>query len=689
MVRTASAGIATLALLALLQETAMAADAIRPAPAFAAADLSTPRADGWLTNGGTLANQRYSPLAQINRNNLARLRGVWHVTLDSGTELRHNNQAQPLVYDGVVYIATGQNDVFAISVDTGQVLWEYRSGLKDGDAFVCCQWANRGVALGDGRVYLGRVDATLVALDQRTGKVLWETRTGDPRAGYSLTAAPLYYQGMVIIGSAGGDLGIRGWVRAFDARTGRDLWRFNTIPGPGELGHDTWPAGSDAWQWGGAPVWSTPALDPELGLLYFSTGNPGPSLGGAARPGDNLFTASIVAIEAATGRYRWHFQEVHHDIWDYDAPNPIILFEAEYRGVLRKGLAQAGKTGWVYLLDRATGEPLLGINETPVMQEPRQATARTQPFPVGDALVPQHIAVAPEDYQLVNQGRIFTPFADQPVLYAPLAAVNWPPSAYDPRSGWMYICANENASGARMDERQFAPPNFRESFRGGAYAGAGLPGSGIYSALDLRTNRLVWQKRFNDGCRSGSLVTGAGLVFLGRNDGRVTALDAADGTRLWQFQTGAAVNSGISTFMHQGRQLLVVYAGGGFGAQKGDGVWLFGLDGTLGEVAPPPVVVPSALPPPPTSAGPAAPAARAGDAARGEPLYKAACVYCHGERGEGGEGGGKAIAATLGVDGIRAVLANGRDKMPAFGASMTPQQLQDVAVYVQGLRSTH
>jgi quinohemoprotein ethanol dehydrogenase len=684
MSRKVAGRFATLALLALSQPAMPGApDDIRAAPAFTAAELSKPRDDGWLTNGGTLSNQRYSPLTQINRQNLAGLKGVWHVTLDSGKDFRHNNQAQPLVYDGVIYIVSGQDDVFAISVDTGKVLWEYRSGLKDGEAFVCCQWVSRGVGIGDGRIYLGRVDATLLALDQRTGKVLWETRTGDPKAGYSLTAAPLYYNGMVIIGTAGGDLGIRGWIRAFDARTGKDVWRFNTIPGPGEVGHDTWPANSNVWQWGGAPVWSTPAVDPELGLLYLSTGNPGPSLGGAVRPGDNLFTASIVAIEVETGKYRWHFQEVHHDIWDYDVPNPIILFEAQYQGVMRKGLAQAGKTGWVYILDRATGKPLIGINETPVMQEPRNATAKTQPIPVGDALVPQFIPVAPEDHQLVNQGRIFTPFADQPHIYAPLAAVNWPPSAYDPRTNWMYICANEGANGALADNRQYEPPTFRESFRGGAYAGAGLPSSGIYSALDLKTNRLVWQKRFADGCRSGSLVTGAGLVFLGRNDGRVIALDAADGTRLWQFQTEAPVNSSISTFMHKGRQLLVAYAGGGFlSAKKGDGVWLFGLDGTLGELPPQRISAPAV---PPTPAARTAPPARPADAARGEPIYKAACVYCHGERGQGGEGGGKAIAATLGIDGIRTVLASGRDKMPAFSASMTPEQLQDVAAYVDAL----
>jgi alcohol dehydrogenase (cytochrome c) len=449
-------------------------------------------------------------------------------------------------------------------------------------------------------------------------------------------------------------------------------------------------------------VWSTPAVDPDLGLLYFATGNPAPILGGAARAGDNLFSASIVAIDVATGKYRWHFQEVHHDIWDYDAPNPVILFDADYNGVKRKGIAQAGKTGWVYILDRTNGKPLVGINETPVMQEPKAATSLTQPMPVGDALVLQSIPVAPEDHQLVNQGRIFTPFAEDARLYAPMAAVNWPPSAYDPRRHWMYICANENANGARMDARQFEPPTFKESFRGGGYAGAGTQSSGIYTALDVTTNRIVWQKRFNDGCRSGSLVTGGGLVFLGRNDGRVTALDAANGERLWQFQTEAPVNSGITTFMHKGRQMVVAYAGGGFvSAKKADGVWLFGLDGKLGPIAP-------------ARSGGAGPAAGAGagtgaagaagragagaiatpaparampqrrnaDISSGEKIYKAACIYCHGENGHGGEGGGKAISPTLGVDGVFAVVNSGRDKMPAFGGALSAEQLQDLATFI-------
>lgn len=659
----------------LLLSPLIAAQGINSAPAFNADFLNAPQDDAWVTNGGSLSNQRYSPLDQINLENVNDVKAVWRAGLDSALDFRHNNQAQPLVYDGVIYIVTGQDDVFAISVESGEILWEYRSGLNPNDAFVCCGWVSRGLGLGEGKIFLGQLDAKLIALDQKTGQILWTVQTGDPELGYSLTAAPLYFDGMVITGNAGGDLGTQGWMRAFKAEDGAELWRFNTIPSPGEFGHDTWPQDSDIWKYGGAPVWHTPAVDPELGMIYFSTGNAGPVLGGAPREGDNLFTASILALDVYSGEYRWHFQEVHHDIWDYDAPNPIILFDAEYDGVMRQGMVQAGKTGFLYILDRATGEPLLGIEERPVMQEPRQATAATQPFPVGDALVPQDIDVAPENFQLVNEGRIFTPFLEEPRIYKPMAAVNWPPSAYDPSTHSMFVCATDHANGARMDASQFEGPSFEGQFLGGAYVGAGTIRSGIYTAQDLTTNTRVWQKRFNDGCRSGSLATAGGLVFMGRNDGRVIALNSGNGDRVWEFQTDAPVNSSVSTFMYKGEQYLVTYAGGGlFGGDKGDGIWLFSLSGDMEEFVPTVSSDSAAVRPPPPG--------RNADMANGETIYKAACVYCHGENGEGGEGGGMSLTSALSVDSIFGVLSTGRNDMPSFGGAMTSEQIHDIASYL-------
>ncbi|HTQ98889.1 MAG TPA: PQQ-binding-like beta-propeller repeat protein, partial [Candidatus Acidoferrum sp.] len=632
----------TAAIVTLLAITAFAADAptIKPAPAFSTKELTELPTTNWPTNGGNYANQRFSPLNQINRDNVAKLKGVWRAGLKgSALELRHNNQAQPLIYDGVLYISTGQDDVFAVSIDSGEVLWEYKSGLKESDALVCCGWVSRGVGIGDGKVYIGQLDSKLIALDQKTGKLLWSKKLAEPKLGYSLTAAPLYYDGMVIIGNAGGDMGTRGRMQAFNAKNGELIWTFYTIPGPGEFGHETWPQDKNVWEWGGAPIWHTPAVDPEAGLLYFSTGNAGPVIGGGVRPGDNLFTASIVALDIKTGKYKWHFQEVHHDIWDYDAPNPIILFDAKYNGVMRKGLAQAGKTGFVYILDRLTGEPLVGIDEKPVMQEPKQATAKTQPFPRGDALVPLDIPYAPENMELINKGAIFTPFAEKPVVFTPMAAVNWPPSAYDPSTNLMFICATDTANAARTDATQYEKPTFDQQFLGGAYVGGGLLRRGIYSAVDLKTNKIVWQKQFNEGCRSGSLATAGGLVFMGRNDGRLVALDARNGERLWEFRTDAPINSSVSTFMYKGKQYVATYAGGGlFGAQKGDGVWLFSLDGTLNSL---PATSAAGPNPNPTMRGPEAAAAkvatppqgRVADKVNGKKTYMAICVYCHGESG--------------------------------------------------------
>ena len=263
-------------------------------------------------------------------------------------------------------------------------------------------------------------------------------------------------------------------------------------------------------------------------------------LNGKCGAGDNLFSVSIVAIEAATGKYRWHFQQVHHDIWDYDSPNPIILFDAPYSGTMRKGLAQAAKTGWVYLLDRATGEPLIGIEERPVMQEPQQHTSPTQPFPIGDAIVPQSLDMPLEGFELVNDGRIFTPFKDdKPMLWKPLAAVNWPPSSYDPETHTMYICATDSFWGAQGGDPDY-PVEPGALYSGSIVARVSAPRRGVFAALDVTTNRLVWRQQWTETCYSGSITTAGGLVFVGRNDGRITALDKPTANGSGSFKPTAA-----------------------------------------------------------------------------------------------------------------------------------------------------
>jgi quinohemoprotein ethanol dehydrogenase len=568
-----------------------------------------PPAGAWPKVGGNLFSQNYSPLTQINRQNVAGLKAVWRARLDgSGVGAKYSGEAQPVVYQGVVYIVTGADDVFATSVKTGEVIWKYHADLDQTITTVCCGWTSRGLALGEGKVFVGQLDGRLVALDQKSGKTAWSIQAERWQEGLTITAAPLYYDGMIIVGFAGGENGTRGRVKAYDAKDGHLIWTFYTIPGPGEPGHETWPQDNDAWKLGGATVWQTPAVDPDLGLIYFTTGNPGPDFNGRIRPGNNLFSVSMLAVEAKTGKYRWHFQQVHHDIWDYDSPNPVILFDVTINGRVRKAAAEASKTGWVYILDRITGKPLIGIDEKPVVQEPRQLISPTQPFPRGDAFVPHEMEIAPEDFPLVNQGRIFTPFWTDGVVAkpSPRGGANWPPSSYDPTTNYFYVCGSDSANLFKGGDENQAMPREGERFLGGAFGGSPIPGTGIFAALDMKTNRLVWRQAWKDSCYSGSVTTAGGLVFVGRNDGRLTAMDSSNGKRLWEFQTGAGVNAPASVFEYEGDQYVVAYSAGNQfgGSPRGDSLWLFSLKGTLEPVPPASVTVPPAANAAPVAARP-------------------------------------------------------------------------------------
>jgi quinohemoprotein ethanol dehydrogenase len=676
--RLAAASTVLFAVLALVAASVFAQqERIVRAPAFGAAELTAlPRRD-WLTNGGNVYNQRYSPLAGINRDNVHELKGVWRARLDgSGVDTKYSGEAQPIVYDGVVYIATGADDVFAIDIETGERLWKYEARLDEAIDTVCCGWLSRGVGLGDGKVFVGQLDGRLIALDQRTGRVVWSTQAERWQEGFSITSAPLYYDGLVITGFAGAEYAIRGRVKAYDADTGELVWTFYTIPGPGELGHDTWPQDNDVWMHGGASVWQTPAVDPELGLIYFSTGNPGPDFNGAVRAGDNLFSASIVAVDARTGEYRWHFQQVHHDIWDYDGPNPVVLFDIDIDGMMRKGVAQASKTGWVYILDRTNGEPLVGIEERAVPQEPRQATSPTQPFPLGDSFVPQHIDIAPEGFRLINNGRIFTPFWTEEIVIAKPAisgGANWPPSAYDPETGYLYVCAQDRIGIFRAEQMDDDRPNEGDLYTGGIIGGTQIPKLGVLTAMDMRTNKIVWQQAWAEECYSGAVTTAGGLVFVGRNDGRLTALDSSTGAKLWEFQTGAGMNSTVSVFENEGRQYVIAYSAGNLfaGSAKGDSVWLFSLDGEMEQVEPPSALM--------TMIGEARGAA---DVENGAAVYTSACTFCHGENGEGGHGGGPSLDALASMGATIQVVNEGRGDMPPFAGALTPEQVRDVSAYV-------
>jgi quinohemoprotein ethanol dehydrogenase len=660
------------------------------AAAITAAALLQPPTTGWPTNGGNLYNQRWSPLTAINRDNVAQLKGVWRARLrGSGTQPQYSGFATPLVDNGVAYVSTGANDVFAVSIDSGDILWQWSSNVDPGITSVCCGWNNKGLALSDDRVFQGLLDGRLVAIDRANGTLAWSIQAERWQEQFSITAAPLYVDGMVIIGFAGGDRGTRSRLKAYDAKDGKLIWTFYTIPGPGEPGHDTWPKDNDAWKYGGAAIWQTPAYDPELGLLYFSTGNAAPDYNGANRAGDNLYAASMLAIEAKTGRYRWHFQQVHHDIWDYDAVNPVVLMDVRMGGRTRKAIVEVGKTGWAYILDRETGKPLIGIDEKPVPQEARQATAKTQPFPRGDAIVPQFIEMAPEGHKLVNDGRIFTPFVgNDSVIVAPgiWGGASWPPSSYDPQQQRLFVCASSVINGyTGGGDTKVTPPVMGNSYLGGGTTFTRVARTGIIAAVDVTTNKLAWRYQWPEQCYSGTLATAGNLLFVGRSDGRLTALDSVSGKQLWEFQTGAGMHAPAVTFEHKRKQYVLAYSAGAalLGTARGDSLWLFATDGTM-----PPVQAGSPVPRNAVTISdgrpPAAPAANiaAANVENGRKLFAQACAVCHGEDGKSGHGAAPSLANVKDLNFAIQTVTGGRNTMPAFREPFTADQIRDVSAFV-------
>ncbi len=373
----------------------------------------------------------------------------------------------------------------------------------------------------------------------------------------------------------------------------------------------------------------------------------------------------------------------------------MILFDAPYKGKIRKGIAEVSKSGWVYILDRRTGKPLTPIKERPVPQEPRQHTADTQPYVIGDPVVPQQIDIAPEGFDLPNKGRIFSPFWDQAVLYKPQMGANWPPSSVDPRTHRMFICGTDHAGISSSNGNEgFEPPpeDYRFWANGGRNPSHPIARMGTFTAMDLTTNRIVWQQQWPSSCMAGTLATGGGLVFVGRTDGRFTALDTDTGRRLWSFQTDAGVAAPATTFEHRGRQYVVVLSAGTLigGGTKGDSLWLFSLDGTVESLPAPAAsggtatgVAPAGMP----AAAPTAVQLPAGSAntAEGRRLYRQYCSGCHGENGMGGTGNGASLV-NLGRD--AQAMANtawsGRNNnvMPSFRNTLTPEQLRDVVHYI-------
>jgi quinohemoprotein ethanol dehydrogenase len=553
-------------------------------------ELQQPVAANWAGVGGNLTNQRYSTLDQIATWNVANLKPVFKTSLVSGPAAtkywgKYNQEGTPLVQDGVLYIPTGNDDVFAINAVTGAKIWTYHSNIDQKNNTVCCQWDNRGVALGQGLVYDSLLDGGMVALSQKTGKVVWKTRLVKWQDGYGITAAPLYFNGTLYIGTTGGEYGARGRLYALNATTGKEEWRFYTTAAPGTTGGTTWA--NDSYKTGGAPVWNTPAIDPQLGLIYFSTGNAGSDFYGGARKGANLFTSSILALHM-NGKLAWYFQEVHHDIWDFDAPSPVVLFNTVIKGQARQAIAQVGKTGFVYELDRATGKPLIGIVEKAVPQYAPQATYPTQPYPVGDAVSVQ----CAQKIKGFRSACIFDPVTNIDQVFEPIynGGVDESPMAYSPGTGYLYTGADNEPGDVTYSKQAFKKGQFYAGF-GSTNTMVGAVNSGTFTAIDARTNKIAWQIPLRDenGSGSGAMATAGGLVFNAQIDGALKAYDAKTGKVLWQWQTGLPNNAPMMTYDVNGVQYIAIDAGGhGYlnGAQAAaDTLWVFSLKGPANGVA--------------------------------------------------------------------------------------------------------
>jgi PQQ-dependent dehydrogenase (methanol/ethanol family) len=479
-----------------------------------------------------------------------------------------------------MYVTTGSRNALAIDAATGKVKWRYRPASEGRSG------GNKGVVVAEGKVFFGRRDNVLVALDQQTGAVVWETLMTSQPGAY--TSAPaVYHDGMVYIGTSGGDSGARGQMAAHDAKTGKEVWKFYTIPGPDDRFVETWEG--DSYKTGGGGVWHSATVDQELGLLYFSVGNAGLRMSGAAdrnhgfadegqRGGDNLFTASIVALDMKTGAYRWHFQQVHHDIWHLDAGGPSVLADLTYQGKPRKILINPGKTGYLYILDRTNGRPLIGIEERPVPQNPKMKTAATQPFPIGDPFVP----VCAEPLGTYERACLFAAYGEKPILVGPGTAGGntWAPMSFSPKTQLAYVPGTifdslfklgADGPGRSMQSTTYHPPGVRRA--------------GTMTAMDPKTNRIVWQKQMKSpmGGGSGLLSTAGGLLFSGQSDGSLVAYDIKNGDELWKFQTGAGADAPASTFEVSGEQYVAIMAGGNsvLRSQRGDFLWAFKLGGTV------------------------------------------------------------------------------------------------------------
>ncbi|MGH7707669.1 MAG: pyrroloquinoline quinone-dependent dehydrogenase [Vulcanimicrobiaceae bacterium] len=525
---------------------------------ISAVDLQQARSSSdWLMYGHDYSNDRYAALDQINTSNVAGLVPAFVFQ----TAVAQPFETTPVVVDGKMYVTTAYDHVFAIDAKSGKRLWQYQPKL--GTTIFCCGPVNRGVAIAGGLVYLGQLDGKLVALDQATGKIKWSVQAGDNAGGYSLTMAPLIYKNMVLVGGAGGEYGIRGSLSAFAQTDGKLVWRWYSTDAQHWAGKFTpttadgadlhrdisaekaaYPKYADAWKRGGGEVWMTPAVDPAMNTIFVSTGNPSPDLYGAIRPGDNLYTDSMVAIDASNGKLKWYYQEVPHDVWDLDAVSPPVLIDAvDGSGKSVEAVAQAGKTGWLYIVDRRTGK-LIRKSQNFVPQESMFA----QPTTKGTRMLPG-----------ANGG------------------AEWSPTSYDPKLHYVFVSALHQPMLYYTKPQELQPGAL---WLGSAFVGIPTEQQyGLISAIDVNSGAVAWQDKVDYPLLGGTVSTSGGLTFVGEGNGNFDAIDSKTGRILWQFQTGAGVNAAPMVYQIDGEEYVAVASGGSFqiGTAYGDSLYIFHL----------------------------------------------------------------------------------------------------------------
>jgi alcohol dehydrogenase (cytochrome c) len=490
----------------------------------------------WLSYSRTTNNQRHSPLTQITPQNVNGLQQQWIWQARSLEKF----EATPLVVDGVMYTVEAPNNVVALDAVTGRPFWTF-AYTPAPDGRPCCGRVNRGVAILDDTLFMGTIDAHLVAIDARSGRQIWKTEVARAADRYSITMTPLVVRDKVIIGTGGGDGPIRGYIAAYDVTTGKEVWRFYTIPGPGEPGNDTWAG--DSWKTGGTGVWNHGAYDPETDMVFFGTGNPAPDWDGSKRRGDNLYSDSVVALDANTGTLRWYYQFTPHDELDYDATQVPVLADIEWEGRPRKVMLWANRNGVMYVLDRLTGEFLKG-----------------KPYVKANWLDGFDAKGRP------NRVKFPTPEGTliQPHVHG---ATNWAPPSFSPRTGLFYVATWED-SGTIAVEGQFpraAGPNTRQTAMGQTglvpFYNSPDEAHGVVRAFRPQTLDMVWEFRMTDITWGGVMSTASDLVFSGGRDGYFFALDGRTGELLWKSSVGGQVNAGPMSYAVNGKQYVAIAAG--------------------------------------------------------------------------------------------------------------------------------